>query len=85
MDDSEAPLLPEMKEFLTLPPAYDESSEANSSIVMPPVMDENGKTSSSEMIRLPPSENAQQNSLQVDNTDEVDITPPSPILAETFE
>lgn len=86
MDDIESPLLPEMKEFLTLPPAYDESSEANSSIVMPPTMDESGKTSSSEMIRLPPSENVKQSSLLVKKINGADTAPPPPsILAEPSE
>lgn len=84
MDDSESPLLPEMKEFLTLPPAYEESNEANSSIVMPPAMDETGKTSSSEIIRLPPSENSKQNSLLVIKTDDTAPPPPS-MLTEPSE
>jgi len=79
MEDTESPLLPEFKEFLTLPPAYDESNEANNTIVMPPAMDESGKASSSEIIRLPPAAISRQNngSQFVTETDEVQVTPPT--------
>ncbi len=55
MADEQSPLLPEFKEFLTLPPAYDESTEAETQILMPPVID--GKTikTTDNTIRLPPS------------------------------
>lgn len=75
--DEEAPLLPEFKEFLTLPPAYEDSNEASNNIVMPPTMDENGKTSSLEMIRLPPSNNSKQNSLAVKQTVDTEVVPPT--------
>lgn len=75
--DEEAPLLPEFKEFITLPPAYEDSNEASNNIVMPPTMDENGKTSSLEMIRLPPSDKTEQNSLAVQQTADIDVVPPT--------
>lgn len=77
LDDEEAPLLPEFKEFLTLPPAYEDSNEASNNIVMPPTMDENGKTSSLEMIRLPPSDNTKQNSLAVKQMADIEVVPPT--------
>ncbi len=55
MADEQSPLLPEFKEFLTLPPAYDESTEAGTQILMPPVIDDVVTTTSDNAIRLPPA------------------------------
>ncbi|VAW91801.1 General secretion pathway protein D [hydrothermal vent metagenome] len=55
MADDESPLLPEFKEFLTLPPAYDESTEAGTQILMPPVISGDVATTTDNAIRLPPS------------------------------
>ncbi len=53
MNNKESPLLPDMKEFLNLPPAYDDSEEAGTQILMPPVIEETSATNND--IRLPPS------------------------------
>ncbi len=55
MADDQSPLLPEFKEFLTLPAAYDESTEAGTQILMPPVIEDAVTTASENAIRLPPS------------------------------
>lgn len=55
MDEKDSPLLPEMKDFLTLPPEYDDGTDMKNSIVMPPAMGANGQSSLSDTIRMPPS------------------------------
>lgn len=76
LDDEESPLLPEMKTFLTLPPAYDDSDGMNNSIVMPPPMGDSGQTSSLEMIRLPPTNSSKEETQTLNASAEVDAAPP---------
>jgi len=76
LDDEESPLLPEMKTFLTLPPAYDDSNGVNDSIVMPPPIGDSGQTSSLEMIRLPPANSSKEESETLNTSVEVDTAPP---------
>ena len=80
MDDEESPLLPEMKAFLTLPPAFDDSSNASNSIVMPPPISDSGQTSSLEMIRLPPANGTNEKSQILNTSTEIDTAPP--VLAD---
>jgi len=80
MDDDESPLLPEFKEFLTLPPAYDDSSEAGTQILMPPTMaDDNGSISAENAIQLPPSAVAKRTEQDANKTNAefVDSVPPT--------
>lgn len=86
LPDDESPLLPEMKDFLTLPPAYEDSSAAPDSIVMPPVMAEGEKSSSVEdLIRLPPTVNEEQGNSDSTSTLDDDLVPPTSLFVEPSE
>jgi len=87
MDDEQSPLLPEMEEFLSLPPAYDDASGQDGGIVMPPTINSTGQSSSEQMIRMPPthSVNNTQNEQVAKETDIVDSEPPPPTLNESSE
>jgi len=84
LDDEQSPLLPEFKEFLTLPPAYDDSTEAGTQILMPPTIEAAGAPSVDNTIQLPPSGSAKQanpavKKIEVKQTDVgfVEAAPPS--------
>ena len=86
MDDEVSPLLPEMKEFLTLPPKYEETVEADDSIVMPPAITAVDQSSSidSSGIRMPPDGDNQAANKDVKETEPVATTLP-PTVDEPLE
>ena len=84
MDEEMSPLLPEFKEFLTLPPAYDEATEAGSQILMPPTI-EDAEPLSANTIRLPPSANTKSVGANTKKTDKKSIGALPPALDESAE
>jgi len=80
MGDDEIPLLPDFKDFLSLPPSYDETGAANDDIVMPPEISD--ASPAIEGIRLPPANKSSgSTSIPKDNHD-LQAVPPT--LNETF-
>ncbi len=77
LDDEQSPLLPEMKEFLSLPPEYDASVDSDSAIIMPPSMEGNEPPASFSKIQMPPVETTAQENSVAKQTEEINTVPPT--------
>ncbi len=85
MDDEMSPLLPEMEEFLTLPPAYEETVQSGDAITMPPSAITGKQPASADSIRMPSDpETGEQTSTDIKETEIVKTAPP-PTLDESAE
>ena len=80
IDDDEIPLLPDFKDFITLPPSFDESGTANDDIVMPPEISD--ASQAIDGIRLPPANRSSDSTSVPRKNHDLQTVPPT--LNETF-